>query len=294
MFLMSREDLALDGCLIGSLRRQFAPRADPRHLCRRERDPSAAVAGADDDFRQAFGPMSPDNLEILGYETTPLGYLCLRRRELLSRPGVVVTEITLDHQLLMSSYNTVSERALAEEALSRHSGRGLSVLVGGLGLGYTAATALSSERVARVDVIELFPAVVGFLREGLVPLSSELLADPRFSVREGDVYATLREPAEQGWDLVLIDVDHSPGDHLGAGNESFYTEAGLARAKQHLAPGGILAVWSYQESSPFSDALRAAFDEVSVVPVIYHNDLVDEEHTDWLFVACDVPDCTGT
>ncbi len=237
--------------------------------------------------------MTPSNLEILAYETTPLGYLCLRRRELLSRPGVVITEITLDHQLLMSSYNTVSERALADEALARHPGRDLSVLVGGLGLGYTAAAALQSQRVQRVEVIELFPAVVGFLRGGLVPLSTELLADPRFGVREGDVYATLREPPTERWDVVLIDIDHSPGDHLGPGHESFYTESGLAQAKHHLAPGGILAVWSYQESSPFIDALRAGFAVVEVVPVIYLNDLVDEEHTDWLFVARDGLDTNG-
>ena len=159
--------------------------------------------------------MSPSNLEILAYETTPLGVLCLRRRELLSRPGTIITEITLDHELLMSSYNTLSERALADEALARHPGRDLSVLVGGLGLGYTANQVLQSARVRRVEVIEFLPEVVGFLRDGLVPLSSELLADPRFVVREGDVYATLRAPVHERFDLVLIDVDHSPDQHLG-------------------------------------------------------------------------------
>jgi len=237
--------------------------------------------------------MSPSNLQILAYETTPLGDLCLRRRELLSRPGIEITEITLDHQLLMSSYNTVSERALADEALARHPGHALSVLVGGLGLGYTAAKVLESERVQRVEVIELFGAVVGFLKEGLVPLSEKLLADPRFGVREGDAYATLSERSEESWDLVLIDIDHAPDDHLGPGNESFYTKSGLARAKHHLAPGGILAVWSYAESSPFVDALRAAFAVVESVPITYMNDLVDEEHTDWLFLARDVPATTG-
>jgi len=229
--------------------------------------------------------VSRSNLEILAYENTPLGDLCLRRRELLSSPGTVITEITLDHQLLMSSYNTVSERALADEALERHTGGDLSVLVGGLGLGYTAAAVLQSTRVRRVEVIELFPAVVGFLKEGLVPLSAELLGDPRFGVREGDVYGTLLGRSDERWDLVLIDVDHSPDDHLGTGNESFYTESGLERAKHHLAPGGTLAVWSYAESSPFVDALRAAFDVVEAVPVTYVNDLVEEEHTDWLFLA---------
>jgi len=231
--------------------------------------------------------MSPPNLQILAYETTPLGDLCLRRRELLSRPGTVITEITLDHQLLMSSYITVSERALAEEALARHPGHGLAVLVGGLGLGYTTAAVLESDRVQQVEVVELFGAVVGFLQKGLIPLSEELLADSRFGVREGDAYAALGERSEEQWDLVLIDIDHSPEDHLGPGNESFYTESGLTRAKQHLAPGGILAVWSYAESSPFVDALRAAFAVVAIVPVKYVNDLVDEEHTDWLFLARD-------
>jgi spermidine synthase len=231
--------------------------------------------------------MNPSNLEILAYETTPLGVLCLRRRALLSRPGTVITEITLDHELLMSSYHTASERALAEEALARHSGRDLSVLVGGLGLGYTANEVLKSARVRRVEVIEFLPEVVGFLREGLVPLSPELLADPRFDVREGDVYATLHAPPRECWDLVLIDVDHSPEEHLGNANASFYTESGLTHAKKHLAPGGILAVWSYAENSPFVDALRAAFAVVETVPITFENDLLDEQCTDWLFVASD-------
>jgi spermidine synthase len=231
--------------------------------------------------------MSRSNLEILAYEATSLGDLCLRRRELLTRPGTVITEITLDHQLLMSSHNTVSERALATEALERHPGDDLSVLVAGLGLGYTAAAALESTCVKRLEVIEFLPEVVGFLNEGLVPLSSELLADSRFGVRHGDAYAMLHGQAADSWDLVLIDVDHAPDDHLGVDNKTFYTRPGLARAKRHLAPGGILAVWSYAESSPFVDALHGAFDVVEVVSVRYLNEVTGEEQTDWLFLAKD-------
>ncbi len=139
----------------------------------------------------------------------------------------------------------------------------------------------------RLEVVEFLPAVVGFLKEGLVPLSSELLGDSRLRVRQGDAYAILDGPAAYSWDLVLIDVDHAPDDHLGVDNKVFYTEPGLMRAKRHLAPGGILGVWSYAESSPFVDALRTAFDVVDVIPVRYINDLVDEEHVDWLFLAKD-------
>ena len=88
--------------------------------------------------------MSKLNLEILAYEESPLGILCLRRRELLSQPGVIVTEVTLNHEFLMSSLYTDSERELASTAIQMHSGNDLRVLVGGLGLGYTAREALFS------------------------------------------------------------------------------------------------------------------------------------------------------
>jgi spermidine synthase len=235
--------------------------------------------------------MAPGNLKILAYETTPLGVLCLRRRELLASPGTVITEITLDHELLMSSHNTASERALANEALARHAGpepgRALSVLVGGLGLGYTAHAALQAPDVGRVDVIEFLPPVIGFLKDGLVPLSSELRSDPRFAVRQGDVFQTLWDAPLEHWDVVLIDVDHSPDEQLGDESQSFYSRAGLDRARQHLKPNGVIAVWSYAENSAFADDLRTSFARVDVVPVQFSNDLVGEELTDWLFIASD-------
>jgi len=131
--------------------------------------------------RRQIGP-SPGRLAahvwlepgILAYESTPLGPLCLRRRKLLSQPGTLVTEVTLNHEFLMSSLYTDSERALARTALEMHSGDELQVLVGGLGLGYTAREAILSGRVARVEVVELLPQVIDWLAGGLVPLSSEL------------------------------------------------------------------------------------------------------------------------
>ena len=72
--------------------------------------------------------MSKSNLEILAYEESPLGVLCLRRRELLSQPGTIVTEVTLNHEFLMSSLYTESERTLARIALQMHSASDLRVL----------------------------------------------------------------------------------------------------------------------------------------------------------------------
>jgi spermidine synthase len=227
--------------------------------------------------------MSASNFEILAYETSPLGPLCLRRRELLSSPGTVVTEVTLNHEFLMSSFYTDSERALAETAIRMHPGENLRILIGGLGLGYTAREALRSDRVAGVEVVELLPQVIDWLNRGLVPLSSELKDEPRLVVTRGDVYRRLAEPPEEPFDVILIDVDHSPDEPLGTESGSFYTAEGLAAAARHLSTNGVLGVWSYAESSPFSDALREVFAEVRVAPITYENRLIDERRTDWLF-----------
>ena len=82
-----------------------------------------------------IAPMKNSNVEFLAHQDTAIGTLILRRRTLLSKPGTVVTEISLDHEFLMSSHNTASERALSTVALEMHAGRELRVLVGGLGLG---------------------------------------------------------------------------------------------------------------------------------------------------------------
>jgi spermidine synthase len=230
-------------------------------------------------------PMSDSNLEILAYESSPLGLLCLRRRELLSQPGVIVTEVTLNHEFLMSSLYTDSEQALASTAIAMHGGDDLKVMVGGLGLGYTAHAALSSESVAQVEVVELLPQVIDWLRQGLVPLSPELNGESRLVVTQGDVYQWLAGPPNELFDVILIDVDHSPDERLGEESMPFYTVRGLQAAKKHLAVGGVLAVWSYAESSPFADALREVFEQVRVEPVSYDNRLIDERQTDWLFFA---------
>ncbi len=229
--------------------------------------------------------MNPAPLKILAYEPSPLGTLCLRQRELLSEPGTIVTEITLDGEFLMSSYNTASERALARSALGMHGGDGLNVLVGGLGLGYTAREALASERVSVVEAVEFLPTVIAWFDKGLVPLAGELKADSRFRVTQGDVYARLAAPPGEPHDVILIDVDHSPEERLGKAGDSFYTEAGLKAGKRHLKPGGVLGVWSYAESSPFAGSLRKVFGEVRVEKVIFENRSSGREETNWLFFA---------
>lgn len=224
-------------------------------------------------------------LKILDYCETALGVLCLRRRELLSRPGTIVTEVTLDHEFLMSSYNTESENALAAIAIEWHGDRELNVLVGGLGLGYTAHAALACPEVVDVEVLELLPQVIDWLSRDLVPLAPLLNSEPRLRVTLGDVFEHLANPPLKRYDAILIDVDHSPDELLDPRNRSFYTVAGLTHVRGHLAAGGVIAVWSSGPSETFARSLAEVFSEVKLETICWRNDLIDRDQRDDLFLA---------
>lgn len=224
------------------------------------------------------------HLEIVDWQETKLGTLCLRRR-VLEDPREVISEITIDEDFLMSSHLTLSERTLSERALALHQGEGLEVLVGGLGLGYTAHQALKCDRVAALEVVEFLPEVIGWTERELIPLASELKRDARLEIVEDDVYARLLAPPRERYDLILIDVDHAPDAPLGGSSAAFYAQEGLTKARLHLREGGVLGLWSYAEHSPFEATLRRVFSEVHVEPVTVLNDLIGEDQTDWLFFA---------
>lgn len=231
--------------------------------------------------------MSNPKLQYLAYESTPLGLLCLREREHPFQSGITITELTLNHEFLMSSFHTASEQALASLSLEMHPGQDLKVLVGGLGLGYTAHEVLKCSRVKQLDVIEYLPQVIDWIEQDLFPLASQLKEEPRLNCIAGDIYQYLANSPKHLYDLILIDVDHSPDENLHQQNISFYGVEGLERAKKHLAPGGLLAVWSYASSSPFSEALKQVFKQVRLETISFENTLLNEKETDWLFLAND-------
>ena len=117
----------------------------------------------------------------------------------------------------------------------------------------------------------------------MFPLASTLQADQRFSVSQGDIYAKLTRPTEELFDLIVIDVDHSPQDVLGDQSHEFYTEDGLSRTCNHLRPNGVIGIWSYAQDTPLLEKMGNVFCEVQVEQITVWNDLIDVEMTDWLF-----------
>ena len=189
-----------------------------------------------------------DAPQELGRASGAHGEVVLRRRG-------TVTELVVDGVFAMDDVDTSTERALATETLARCAGDRLRVLVGGLGLGWTAATVLADPRVAAVDVAELQPALVGWAAEGLLPGLPVLPAD-RLTLSVVDVADALAGgPAR--WDAVLLDVDNGPAFLVHRTNAGLYSGAGLATALAALRPGGVLAIWSSDPAPELADRLRA-------------------------------------
>jgi spermidine synthase len=232
------------------------------------------------------------NFEELDYQETELGQLILRRRRMLSLEGAEVFEIKLGDSFLMSSLFTKVEVALAELALAELHADRLDVVVGGLGLGYTARAALENPAVKSVVVIEALPAVIDWHRRGLVPLGAQLTSDPRCRFLHGDFFrladCAALDPENPGkrFHAVLLDIDHSPRALLHPRHGSFYESKALRRLAAHLHPGGVFAMWSDDPpEEEFLQALDLAFGSSRAHIVQFHNPLLDCDAASTVYVA---------
>ena len=167
--------------------------------------------------------------EELDYQITPLGTLSLRRRRQLKLNKDVV-EVILNDEHLMSDMFTASEIVLADLPLSGMTHKAPDILIGGLGLGYTAQAALAYEHVRSVTIIEYLAPVISWHRDGLLPIGTELTDDPRCKIVEADFFASAvsdygfdKAKPHRKFDAIFLDIDHTPDFHLNQSHAGFYT-----------------------------------------------------------------------
>lgn len=194
-----------------------------------------------------MGTQGEDGPRTLVRAETERGEIALRERTV---GDTVVHELVVAGVFAMDTRDTCTETALAEEtlALVEHPAR---VLVGGLGLGFTALTVLKDRRVGQVDVVEVEEDLVLWSRLGLTPTLGVLGRHPRARVHVADIADVLAgsggDDLPRGpWDLVLLDVDNGPSFLVHQGNARLYAEDALAAALAQVAPGGALAIWAAQ------------------------------------------------
>jgi len=232
------------------------------------------------------------DFEELDFQQTPLGDLILRRRRLRSLDNLEIYEVLLGTGYLMSSLFTTVEIALADLALARVHHSALDIVVGGLGLGYTARAALRDRRVRSLLVVEALPAVIGWHQRALVPLGAELTADARCRFVEGDFFALSQssgfDPStpDRRFHAILLDIDHSPRNLIHERHRSFYTAAGLQRLRTHLQPEGIFAMWSDDPpDQDFLSLLRKTFRESFARIVSFPNPLLERESESTIYLC---------
>ncbi|MFG1840612.1 spermidine synthase [Micromonospora sp. NPDC049175] len=230
--------------------------------------------------------------EELAWRETPIGAISLRRRR---DPAlqVEVYEVKLDDEYLMSSLFPVAEIELARLGLAEVAGDSLDVVVGGLGLGYTACAALGDPRVRSLLVVEAIEDVIDWHRRGLLPFAAGLAEDPRTRFVQADFFAAVAgttgfdaDVPGRRFDAVLLDVDHSPRNVLHPSHAAFYPPAGLRRLAALLRPEGVFALWSDDPpDAEFTAALTEVFPSVRAHVVPFANPLTGGESANTVYVA---------
>jgi spermidine synthase len=235
--------------------------------------------------------------EELDYQKTPLGDISLRRRSEPVLDGEILYEVKLNDEFLMSSLFTEAEIQLSRlglAALKQHGHKNeLDIVVGGLGLGYTAVTVLEDPSVKSLRVIDVMAPVINWHQKGFVPLGEKLTCDPRCTLVHADFFEVAT--SSDGFDpteparlvhAVLLDIDHSPRHWLNSGNSTFYTKSALAKMADKLHPGGIFGLWSNDPpEKEFTDLLESVFQSSESHVVTFPNPYTNGESTNTVYLG---------
>ncbi|MDP9793059.1 spermidine synthase [Catenuloplanes nepalensis] len=228
----------------------------------------------------------------LGWASTRIGEVSLRRR-LEPTTNTEVYEVKLGDEYLMSSMFTVAEEELARLALAALPNIPCDVVVGGLGLGYTARTVLADDRVRSLIVVEALAPVIDWHRRELLPDARTLTSDPRTTLLEGDFFGLLRDGTgfdtatpDRRFDAILVDIDHSPVNVLDPAHADLYTPAGLDRLGDRLRPGGVFGLWSDDvPEETFLSMLRQSFATAAAHVVTFANPLTTGRSANTVYLA---------
>jgi spermidine synthase len=245
--------------------------------------------------------------EELDFQSTPLGDISLRRRSEPRFDNIILYEVKLGDEFLMSSLFTESEIQLSKLGLAALKDNNykdeLDIVVGGLGLGYTAVAALEDTSVKSLRVIEVMAPVIDWHQRGLVPLGKELTSDPRCTLIHADFFA-VASAATNSFDkdeptkrvhAVLLDIDHSPSHWLNEGNRSFYTVSALENLSRKILPGGIFGVWSNDPpAAEFTELLNKVFESSKSHVVSFPNPYTDGESSCTVYIAYKAAELTST
>ncbi len=234
------------------------------------------------------------NYEELDFRETPIGELMLRRRRSIQLGGLDIYEVKLGEDFLMSSLFHEAETQLSKLGLNILEKDNLDIVVGGLGLGYTAVSALEDPRVTTLTVVEYLQGVIDWHQNELVPMGKTLMDDSRCQLIQADFFALSHDVSKsfdpknptKKHDAILLDIDHSPTRVLHQTNTHFYTNEGLKELAQHLKPGGVFALWAdgFPEDA-FTQKLDTVFQTATAHTIKFDNPFTGGSSEGAVYVA---------
>lgn len=231
----------------------------------------------------------------LDYQETPLGAISLRKRSEPRLENLLVFEVKLNDEWLMSSLFVEAEEQLSRLALQQLKTNGhtddLTVIVGGLGLGYTSVTALGDSSVTKLQTIDVMAPVIEWHQKGLLPVGDVLETDARSELLLGDFFAIASDDSigfmnNEQVHGVFLDIDHSPSHWLNNINQHFYTAESLSNMAAKIKPKGVFGLWSNElPDSAFVALLNTVFASTQTHVIEFANPYSGETSTNSVYVC---------
>lgn len=231
----------------------------------------------------------------LDYQNTPFGEISLRKRSEPRLNHKIIYEVKLGDEFLMSSLFVEAEEQMSTLglALLLHNGfqSELNVIVGGLGLGYTALTALQNMSVSRLRVIDVMQPVINWHQQGILPIGDVLATDQRCELIHANFFEVATTDSKGFADdepvhAVLLDIDHSPSHWLNESNSDFYSQVSLQIMANKILPNGVFALWSNDSpDAGFIRHLETVFSSVEAHVISFDNPYSGGQSSNSVYLA---------
>ena len=228
----------------------------------------------------------------LDYQKTPLGEVSLRRRKQL-KLNKDIFEVILNDEHLMSNLFISSEVALASMPLKEMISDAPDILIGGLGLGYTAREVLSHQHVKSLTIIEYLEPVISWHQKGILPIGKLLFEDSRCNIILSDFFKSIYDEIGfdpntkyRKFDGIFLDIDHTPDFHLNPSHAKFYGIEGMENIKYNLKDNGLFSLWSNNPpDNDFVNFLIQTFGNARAEKVTFYNSILEEDCTQTIYIA---------
>lgn len=167
-------------------------------------------------------------------------------------------ELVINGVFIMASYNGYSSELLIRNAIHKLEQSDISVLVGGLGMGYTVKEACKYPKIKSIDVVEIVTDVILWNKEFLLDCNEGCLSDPRVKIIQNDFYDYVIGTNKR-YDLICMDIDNGPSLIVNEGNNRAYGVDFFNRVKQIMNVSGMFVIWSCSFEEILLERMKKVF-----------------------------------